>query len=107
MNLLRSLNYASSPSYSTIVADLEFKLHSKVEISTDDTLILAYAKAAVNLVETFTNRQLLTCNFIARMDHFPYCENGAFEIPRCPVSAITAIKYYDEDNVQQTLSTDV
>lgn len=103
MNQLKSLVRTTSPDLSTLVSALLIKEHCKIENSDDDALLLTYAKAAYGLVETYTNRSLLTCTWTARFDRL-YCH---IELPRAPVTAITSIKYYDLDNVQQTLSTSI
>lgn len=103
MNQLKSLVRTTSPDLSSLVTTLLIKEHCKIENNDDDALLLTYAKAAFGVVETFTNRSLLTCTWTARFDRF-YCH---IELPRAPVTAITSVKYYDEDNVLQTLSSSV
>lgn len=101
MNQLKSLVRTTGPDLSTLVTALLIKEHCKIENDDDDALLLTYAKAAFGIVETYTNRSLLTSTWTARFDRL-HCH---IELPRSPVTAITHVKYYDEDNVQQTLSS--
>lgn len=90
---------------------VEGKQHLRLTTSNEDDLINAYIGAARDRVEVFTSRALITQTWTAYFDSFDdpeICDGfGALAVPRPPLQSITSIKYQDEDDVQQTLSTDV
>jgi len=59
-----------------------------------DAYISDYIKTAVELVESFTGRQLLTATWEA---HFP-CYRPEIFLKHCPVQEILSVKYYDLNN---------
>lgn len=81
----------------------ELKSHLRVEHDRDDTYIATLLDAAINQVQEYTERQLLTATWTLLLDSFDY----PVKIEKPPVASIVSIKYYDEDNTEQTLSTDV
>lgn len=90
----------------------EAKLHLKVDHTEDDSLITILIQAARETIEQKTNRSLITQTRTMKMDYFPrnygygYKQDwAAITLPFGPVSSITSVKYYDEDEVQQTLSS--
>ena len=84
------------------ITTAEAKLYLKVDISDEDALIAELIKAARIMAENYTGRQLVTATWELYLDEFP----EVIELYRCPVGSVTSIKYYDSDNVLQTLSTD-
>lgn len=54
-------------------------------------------------VEQVTARALLTQTLRLDLDDFPMCD--AIELERPPIASVTHVKYYDADNVLQTLSS--
>jgi uncharacterized phiE125 gp8 family phage protein len=89
----------------------EAKLHLKVDHNDDDLLIDILIQAARETVEQKINRSLITQSRTMKMDYFPrnygrgYAEDwGAIMLPYGPISSVTTVKYYDEDEVQQTMS---
>ena len=83
------------------IAQSEAKLFLKVDTSDDDALIGTIISSAREYVENFTGYQLLSATWIQYLDRFPN-NNTAIELLMNPVSAITHVKYYDSDNVEQT-----
>jgi uncharacterized phiE125 gp8 family phage protein len=79
------------------------KLHLRVDGTADNDLITAQIVAAREYVENYTNRQLITATWGLNLEEFPT------EITLTPnkVLTVSSIQYYDEDDVFQTLSTDV
>ena len=78
----------------------EAKLHCRVDIADDDTLITALITAATEMAEQKTGRAIMTQTLELTLDSFP----EAFELTRVPVQSVTSVKYYDTTGAQQTLS---
>ncbi len=78
----------------------EAKLHCRVDIADDDTLITALITAATEMAEQKTGRAIMTQTLELTLDAFP----DAFELTRVPVQSVTSVKYYDTTGAQQTLS---
>ena len=76
------------------------KLHCRVDIADDDTLITALITAATEMAEQKTGRAIMTQTLELTLDAFP----EAFELTRVPVQSVTSVKYYDTTGAQQTLS---
>lgn len=76
------------------------KLHCRVDIADDDTLITALITAATEMAEQKTGRAIMTQTLELTLDAFP----EAFELTRVPVQSVTSVKYYDTTGTQQTLS---
>lgn len=94
-----SLKLITAPStYPVTLA--EAKLHCRVDIADDDTLITALITAATEMAEQKTGRAIMTQTLELTLDAFP----EAFELTRVPVQSITSVKYYDTTGTQQTLS---
>jgi len=87
-----------TPASTYPVSLTEAKLHLKVDITTDDTLITNLIVAATQVSEEYTNRFFIdtvvnqTCSDFKELS----------ELFKSKVSAVTHIKYYDSDNAQQT-----
>ena len=90
-----------TPASTYPVSLTEAKLHLKVDITTDDTLITNLIVAATQVSEEYTNRFFIdtvvnqTCSDFKELS----------ELFKSKVSAVTHIKYYDSDNAQQTWSS--
>jgi uncharacterized phiE125 gp8 family phage protein len=80
----------------------EAKLDLKIDSTDENDLIEILIKAARETVEIRTGRSLITQSRAIKMDYFPCTDT--IRIPNGPVQAITHIKYYDDDEVLQTLS---
>ena len=83
------------------VSAVEAKTHLRVSHANDDTYIANLIKAAQDMVETYTNRRLMTGTYDLKQSSW----NKRIVLPYSPVASITYIKYYDASNVQQTLGT--
>ncbi len=79
----------------------EAKLHCKVEVDTDDTLITALIKAAREYCEGFQRRSYITTTWELWLDKFP---DTPFAIPRPPLQSIDSIKYYDTANTEASFT---
>lgn len=69
--------------------------------SSMDTLLNTLITAAREYVEKYTNRSLITADWIAYADNFPAWEINLFKLP---VTEITSVSYYDVNNQLQTIS---
>jgi len=82
----------------------EGKAHLRVDIPDENDLITALITAATESAESFTRRQFVTATFKTFRDFFPACP---ILLPRPPLQSVTAIRYLDETNTQQTVATSV
>lgn len=82
----------------------EAKAQCRIESSfTDDDAWLNTAiTVAREQAEGLLNRALINQTITMVSEGFP----TMFEIPQPPLASVTSIKYYDVDNVQQTLAAD-
>lgn len=85
---------AAAASYLTAV-----KLHLRVDHSTEDTLITNLIKSGIEYIESETDTDFVQGTYDYTIDAFP---SANLYLPRCPLSSVTSVKYYDIDNVQKT-----
>lgn len=79
----------------------EAKAHLNITGTDDDTLISGLIKAAREHAEIYTNQAFVSQTWLHVMDDFPAWE---MRLSHPPLISVTSIKYYDADNVQQTLA---
>lgn len=80
------------------------KLHIKIDSSDlEDDLLSIYIQAAREIIEEKTGRSFITQSRRIKLDHFPTC--GYIRLTHGPVQEVTAIKYYDAAETEQTLSS--
>ena len=79
----------------------EQKLHSRVDISDDDTYISALITAARQYAEGYQHRALLTQTWRLTLDYFP----SVIMVPMPPLRSVTSIQYLDSVGTLQTLSS--
>jgi len=90
------------------ISSTEAKVYLKVDNTDEDALIVQLEKAARKRAELYMNRQLVTATWETYLDEFPTRdEDWLVEVAPCPVIAVASVKYYDSDNVLQTLPTSV
>lgn len=118
-----------TPAASDPVTLAEAKTHCRVDFTTDDTYITGLITAATNWVENRTGRQLVTATLRQSWDNtglqfrpddvalgrvltsqWMQRGDGSYRrsevwLAREPVSAVSWVKYYDADDVQQTVSS--
>src|SRR6056297_1708873 len=86
----------------------EAKAHCRVDFADDDDLLTAYVQAATDMVDAEwgeLGRALVTQRWRTVMPAFP--ASGHFDLTPPPVKQITSITYYDADNAEQTLDSNV
>lgn len=71
----------------------------------DNSTISPMIATAVEYVEHKSGRALLDQTLEMRFDKWP--NSKGFELMRSPVQSISSIKYYDKDNVEHTVSSNV
>jgi uncharacterized phiE125 gp8 family phage protein len=79
------------------------KLHLKVDVPDDDVLISSLIVAAREVVEGYTNLQLLPAVWETNISSF----NERIQLFKSPVTEIVSINYKDEDGADATLATDI
>lgn len=80
----------------------EAKFHLRVEISDDDEIINNLIIVATSMAEHELGRALVTQSIKLEMNSFP---RKAIELDMPPVQSVTSIKYLNENEVLQTLSS--
>jgi len=92
----------SSPSERIEPITLDWlKLHQRFPSANEDTMLTAFIGAARAYFEEHTGRQLIDAEWEYALDVPPDCQTF-FELPRPPLSRVTAILYEDSDGVAQT-----
>jgi uncharacterized phiE125 gp8 family phage protein len=84
----------------------EAKLHLRVDATSENAYITGLIVAVRRQLESLTGRAFVTQTLDISYPGFP--NSGApLVLPRPPLQSVTSVKYYDEDQVEATLSTDV
>jgi len=81
----------------------ELKTHLRVDIADEDTLLNSLIQAAREYCERITGRQFVSATYDQTFEKWE--DNLVLSYP--PLSSVTSVKYYDEDGVEQTLSSAV
>ena len=80
----------------TLPVELEsIKSQLRIDGTDEDILISNRVKSAQSFIEQYTNRCLLSSTFIAYLDSYPETELWIYKFP---ITAITAVKYYNSRN---------
>lgn len=88
------------------VTTAEAKAFANVEISSDDTLIDGYIKAAREYVERVgLARSLMTQTITLKLDMFPETDETPILLPQPPVQSVTSISYVDTSGTTQAWSS--
>lgn len=101
MSWRRTLGPAEEP---ITVADAKSQCRIPSEVVDEDGLVLGYIKAARELGEGHTGRGWLTQTWVLTGDSW---DDLAVLPMAAPLQSVSSIKYYDADDVLQTLSTSV
>lgn len=97
-----ALTLVTAPSVEPISLT-EAKLHLRVDISDDSTLIVALIKTAREMVEDISRRALITQVWKYILDEFP--AGDEIEIPKPPLQSVASITYKDQDGNTSTFSS--
>lgn len=84
----------------------QLKSHCRVDFTDDDADLQAFLETAIEALDGYSGilgRALI--NQTWRQDASRFCD--MMRLPLEPLVSIASVTYYDADNVQQTLSTDV
>ncbi len=92
-----------TPASTYPVSLTEAKSHLKVDTTADDTYITSIIKAATQLSEEYTNRFFIDTEIEQYASSFVELKT----LFKSKVSAITNVKYYDNNNTLQVLSATV
>lgn len=93
----------TAPTLEPIPID-DAKLYMREDGTDQDALIEHMIKGARRRAEDFLGRALIQQTWDFYLDDFP--DTDYIELPLPPLSSITSIKYQDDDDAEQTLSTD-
>lgn len=96
----------TAPAADVLDRDTEVKQHLRIDHTDEDDLLDVYIAAATKLVDGYTGilgRALVNQTWKQNFAGWSDC----MRLRVGPVSSITSVKYYDEDNTQQTLSASV
>lgn len=85
------------------VTTAEAKLHLKVDITDDDTLIAGLVVAARRWIEDITGIRMVSQTWNYYLDSFP--DAAVIKLPLGPVSAVSSIKSTDSAGAVTTFST--
>lgn len=77
----------------------EVKLHSRISIDTDDSLISIYISAARQQAEQLTGRSLAPRTLVRYFDEFP----DSIELPKGPITSVDWVRYVNTAGVLTTL----
>lgn len=92
-----------TPPASALVSLSEAKSMLLIDHSADDTLITAMIAAATLEAQAAAARSFVTQTLLLSLDAWP--SDGAVRLPFPPLASVTSVKYYDADNVEQTVSS--
>lgn len=79
----------------------DVKTHLRLSGSSEDAYLTRLVEAAVEAVERYTKRDLITKTYKQLQDTFFRIN----QIRKSPNVSVTSVKYYGQDNIQQTLSS--
>lgn len=80
----------------------EAKDHLRYTATDQDALIDALIRTALESVEQFTSRAVITQTWDLKRDRFPSSAAAPLRVPRAPLQSVTSITYIDNDGVSQT-----
>lgn len=87
-----------TPPSGQVVTTADLRSHLRLNTTDEDTLLATYLTVAVDVVQRWTGRQLLTATVKAYFDEWPTV------IPLPPLQSVSAVKYYDVDGVETTFT---
>lgn len=97
----KSLKVVTEPTVELITLE-EAKTYLKIDEASEDACLTNLISAIRIKAEEFTHRAFITQTLRLTMDYLP-CD--AFYLWRPPVQSITAVKTFDENNVESTFAS--
>jgi len=102
VNDLRT-NLTDNGATSAVVTAADFKTHSRIYHTQDDTYIATLILVATQCIEHETRRALINRSFALQLEGFP--ADGEIVLPRSPLSSVTSVTYTDTAGATQTVSS--
>jgi len=93
----RTVNPTSEP-----ITTSELKTHLKIDWADEDTYLDALIQASREMCEAYTNLSFFTQTYTVQLDDFP---SDSLLLLKGPIQQISSVKYYDENDNEQTLET--
>lgn len=84
-----------SVSSADIIPLSEMSAFLRVDDPTQNALIAALTRGAINSFQEWTGRQFLTATYKMTLQGFPRC-NGAIRLPKPPTVSVTSVGYYSD-----------
>lgn len=98
-SLFGPLVQVTPPSGQPVTLD-EIKLHCRIDLPDDDSLLQSIAAAAMRYVQTESGRQLLTATYLVPVEAW---FAGTLKLPKPPLQSVTTVNYYDPGGTLTTL----
>ena len=98
-----NISLVTAPAAEPVDLD-EAKLHLRVDINDDDTLIESLILLARRMSEGISNHRFVTQTWDIFMDAFPGSDTIHLPKSLSPLSSVTHIKYTDEDDNESTFA---
>ena len=99
-----NISLVTAPAAEPVDLD-EAKLHLRVDINDDDTLIESLILLARRMSEGISNHRFVTQTWDIFMDAFPGSDTIHLPKSLSPLSSVTHIKYTDEDDNESTFAS--
>ena len=80
----------------------EVKQHLRIDETDDHDALLLFITAVRQATEQYLERTLINSQWQYEIDSFP--SDGMICLPFGPVTSIDSVQYYDDDDVQQTVT---
>ena len=106
--VFQELEVVSSVTATPLVSLNELKDHCRIErdVTDHDTILRIFVDTAEQLIENICEITLRDKTLKLFLSRFPvYCDYLIIRLEVPPITSITYFKYYDSDDVQQTLSS--
>ena len=102
--MIKEHKTTSGPSSEPVTLNqLKAQLRIETTFTDDDSLLESLITSSREAVEAILGKVLMDQPVVAKLDEFP--KDDYFELPTPPVSSVTSLTYFDDDNVSQTFSS--